>query len=883
MNAKSRMERIRRATGFTYEMVRSFDTVSNNTQGEVLCSFAFNDVGQLAYLGQRWVYSTPQPSVVTSVYFWDGEDEQLIYSDTNPQSGEYYPIFSCTGNIVGLSNTGLIAINLVSIQEAELGVLYLRAGRGIVGSVALASGSTRTNLNDSEELAYFGTVSGNRVLGTTRFGSATEQFARLGDATAWVSGGPIVNDLGQAAMMAAAPQSDGYYYTGIADFDPAVNSDFAGFTPIGRINEWSVVPTATPGLNDLGYTSFATQAWDSTYNPDTRFRVALVTPDRQRVSILADDTVFTRNAAPVTPTWLNNLNQVLIGISGVEADNPNAGESALWLIDAAKQPLLVARSGETIEAGDQSVWSLYFGSNTQGGGYDNVVNDVGDVAFAAVYYLEGTNTGGNGIFIARPAPGLTPANPVLPAPEDLLDFGWRFDNPCGVFQGQTFYPPGPNVPPRPVCPIRVYTDPPVSTGYIFTIEPGAANFQSVLIPAPLPGGDADFAIEIDGQSYPLAAGHVFDFTTMVPDGVVSFRITGIDTAEGLSPTDTSAFITGLTWADSGSTDTSFTMVPIVVDTTDTDGDGVGDSFDNCPSVANAGQEDSDGDGIGDACDVGDSTPPVITANVGGTIGRNSWYTSDVHVSWSVTDAESAVTSQTGCEEQIVSSDTTGVTFTCQATSAGGSNSESVIVQRDATAPSVTIASPGNGASYLANAQLLAGYRCSDEPSKVASCVGTVADGQGIDTSTTGSFSFEVNAADQAGNTTSASAGYSVVRPGYSFGGFYSPVDNLPTVNTVKAGRAVPVKWSLLDSNGTYVTDTSTFRSLSSRQVTCDSAAPADVIEESYTTGSSGLTYNPLTNQFQYNWKTASGWRGTCRVVSLVLSDGTTQYASFRFQ
>ena len=257
MNAKSRMERIRRqaasvsavvgalalqgtlpahaATGFTYEMVRSFDTVSNNTQGEVLCSFAFNDVGQLAYLGQRWVYSTPQPSVVTSVYFWDGEDEQLIYSDTNPQSGEYYPIFSCTGNIVGLSNTGLIAINLVSIQEAELGVLYLRAGRGIVGSVALASGSTRTNLNDSEELAYFGTVSGNRVLGTTRFGSATEQFARLGDATAWVSGGPIVNDLGQAAMMAAAPQSDGYYYTGIADFDPAVNSDFAGFTPIGRM------------------------------------------------------------------------------------------------------------------------------------------------------------------------------------------------------------------------------------------------------------------------------------------------------------------------------------------------------------------------------------------------------------------------------------------------------------------------------------------------------------------------------------------------------------------------------------------------------------------------------------------------------------------------
>jgi len=52
-----------------------------------------------------------------------------------------------------------------------------------------------------------------------------------------------------------------------------------------------------------------------------------------------------------------------------------------------------------------------------------------------------------------------------------------------------------------------------------------------------------------------------------------------------------------------------THTPIPSCAVDTDGDGIPDSRDNCPTVANPDQRDTDGDGIGDACDA-QTGPPV---------------------------------------------------------------------------------------------------------------------------------------------------------------------------------------------------------------------------------------------------------------------------------
>ena len=270
----------------------------------------------------------------------------------------------------------------------------------------------------------------------------------------------------------------------------------------------------------------------------------------------------------------------------------------------------------------------------------------------------------------------------------------------------------------------------------------------------------------------------------------------------------------------------------------------------------------------------DSTPPAIAIKTppdGATYGLGESAT----VSYTCSDGGSGIQSCAGTDPSGTQLDTGHLgsfTFQVAATDLAGNTATASTTYRvvDRTPPSIAITTPANGAIYTVGQIVTADYSCADEPngSGLLSCSGDLTPGAFVDTSSVGSRTFTVSATDRAQNSASVSSAYRVV---YDFSGFFPPVAGYPTVNAVKAGEGIPLKFSLHGNWGNDVVATGS-----------PTWTPCDASSGSPAAAAGTLSYNASLDRYTFLAATSKSWAGTCADLTVTLRDGTTHRARFAF-
>ena len=114
---------------------------------------------------------------------------------------------------------------------------------------------------------------------------------------------------------------------------------------------------------------------------------------------------------------------------------------------------------------------------------------------------------------------------------------------------------------------------------------------------------------------------------------------------------------------------------------------------------------------------------------------------------------------------------------------------------------------------------------------------------------------------------------------FNWTGFFKPIDNPPLVNSVRAGSAIPIKFSLDGDQGLDIFAEGYPKSV---LIPCDGGTASDDTP-TVNAGASSLSYDPSTDQYTYVWKSEASWAGTCRQLQVELVDGTVHTANFQFK
>jgi hypothetical protein len=164
----------------------------------------------------------------------------------------------------------------------------------------------------------------------------------------------------------------------------------------------------------------------------------------------------------------------------------------------------------------------------------------------------------------------------------------------------------------------------------------------------------------------------------------------------------------------------------------------------------------------------DAQAPTTTV----TNYSGAWTNKPVTLQFSATDTGSGVASTqyrthggnewvTGTSFTVSSSGQTTVSYRSTDKLGNVETSKQVVVRLDTAAPTIKISTPKNKGRYRLGAVVLAAWSVTDSLSGVASSSATIPNGQPIDTSVAGTFTFTATATDNAGNRTTVTVSYTV--------------------------------------------------------------------------------------------------------------------------
>jgi hypothetical protein len=146
----------------------------------------------------------------------------------------------------------------------------------------------------------------------------------------------------------------------------------------------------------------------------------------------------------------------------------------------------------------------------------------------------------------------------------------------------------------------------------------------------------------------------------------------------------------------------------------------------------------------------------------------------------------------------------------------------------------------------------------------------------------GTTSVSCTASDAHGN--SGEGSFTVTVNPFTLYGFFQPVD-VKSVNTVKNGSTVPLKWKLQGEGGVEITDVGAVASTHAWPINCGSLANVaeTAIDVLTTTGGTSLRYDQTAMQFILNWQTPRQAASTCWRVDVKFQDGSALSAQFKLK